>query len=94
MAYAGLGLRNEAIRHGQLGVEALPVAQDALSGSQRRRNLAEIYAMVGDYEAAIDELEYLLSIPSFISTSLIQVDPIFEPLRDHPRFQALLEKYE
>jgi serine/threonine-protein kinase len=47
---------------------------------------------VGEYEAAIDQLEYLLSVPSVITIPLLRVDPLWDPLRDHPRFQALLER--
>jgi hypothetical protein len=56
--------------------------------------LAEVYAMVGEYDAAIEQLEYLLSIPCLVSPALLRIDPIWAPLRDHPRFQALLERYE
>ncbi len=45
-------------------------------------------------EAAIDQVEVLLSIPSNISVVALRHDPFWDPLRNHPRFQALLAKYE
>jgi len=52
-----------------------------------------IYTMVGEYDSALDEIEYLLSILSFVAVPTLRLDPLWAPLRDHPRFQALLEKY-
>ncbi len=46
--------------------------------------------MVGEYDKAIDKIEYLLSIPGQMSIPLIQLDPRWAPLREHPRFQELL----
>jgi len=93
IAYAGLGRREEAIREGKKAVELLPVSKDALEdGPNYVQNLAQIYVMVGDYDAAIDRLEYLLSIPSWISVPLLRIDPTWAPLRNHPRFQKLLAR--
>lgn len=91
VAYAGLGRKEDAIREGVLGTEMLPVSLDAVTGPDRVRDLARIYVMVGEHEAAIERLEYLLSIPSTISAALLQVDPFWDPLRSYARFQALIE---
>jgi non-specific serine/threonine protein kinase len=93
IAYAGLGRKDKAMREGRRGVELLPVSKDALEGPFRVRDLAEIYTLVGEYDAALNEIEYLLSIPSYMSVPELRLDRIWDPLRDHPRFQALLEKY-
>ncbi len=64
------------------------------AGPAEVQALAEIYVIAGEYDAAIDKLEYLLSSPSWISVGLLRIDPLYDPLRDHPSFQALLDKYE
>jgi serine/threonine-protein kinase len=103
LAYAGLGLKEAAIQEGRTAVELLPLSKDAFYwGSGHQIALAQIYAMVGEYDAAIDQLDYLLSIPSGgwapygidLSVPELRIDPTWDPLRDHPRFQALLERYE
>jgi serine/threonine-protein kinase len=94
IAYAGLDRTDDAVREGQRAVDLLPVSEDAFYGTSSIQRLAEIYVMVGEYDAALEQLEYLLSIPSVISVPWLRIDPFWDPLRDHPRFQALLEEYE
>jgi len=91
IAYAGLGRKEDAIHEGKLAVELLPVSKEAISGSFRVDELARIYVMVGEFDAAIDQLEFLLSIPSEMSIPLLRLDPAWDPLRDQPRFKRLLE---
>ncbi len=90
-AYAGLGRKEDAVWEGRLGVKLLPVAKEAYRGTFRVESLARIYVMVGEFDAAIDEVERLLSIPSELSVHLLRLDPAWDPLRDHPRFQKLVE---
>jgi serine/threonine-protein kinase len=93
LAYAGLGMKEAAVREGQMAVDLMPVSRDANVAPTYLRGFAQIHTMVGDYDAAIDLLDYLLSIPSRVSVPELRLDPIWDPLRDHPRFQALLERY-
>ncbi len=93
IVYAGLGRKNDAIREGKLGVELCPVSKDALLGAYRVEYLALMYVMVGEYDAALDQIEYLLSIPSDFSVPWLRLDPRYDPLRKLPRYQKLLEKY-
>jgi len=90
-AYAGLGREEPAIRHGLQAVELYPVSADALLCADRLWDLAKIYVMIGEDELALDQLALLLSIPSRYSEAILRLDPTWDPLRDHPRFQALLE---
>ena len=70
-----------------------PSSNDAYIGPQLHEDLSRIYTSLGELDDAVGELEYLLSIPSGVSVPLLSLDPRWDPLRDHPRFQALLEKY-
>jgi len=53
-------------------------------------DLVEIYVRTGEYDAALDQLEYLLWIPSPVSLPLLRVDPLYTPLRGTPRFERLV----
>ena len=93
IAYAGLGRTQEAIREGKRALDLMPLSKDAWVGSALALDLAEIYVMVGEREAAIDQLDFVLSIAGYVSVAWLKADPLWDPLRDNPRFQELLEKY-
>lgn len=92
IAYAGLGRKQEAVEEGRRGVELLPVSKEAYRGYYREWDLARIYTMVGEYDAAVDRLEYLLSIPGHLTPAWLRIDPTWDPLRSHARFQRLLSR--
>jgi serine/threonine-protein kinase len=94
LVYAGLGMKEAAVREGQLAVELMPISKDAYTAPTYLRGLAHIHTMVGNYDEAIDLLDYLLSIPSWVTVPNLRLHPMWDPLRDHPRFRALLDKYE
>jgi tetratricopeptide (TPR) repeat protein len=91
--YALLGLGQEAIREGERAVALLPVSKDAVWGPLFVRQLTTIYAEVGEPDAALDRVEYLLSIPTDLTLARLRLEPDWDPLRDHPRFQELLEQH-
>jgi tetratricopeptide (TPR) repeat protein len=94
LAYAGLGRKEEAIREGQKAVELYPIQSDIeFKGERWLLQLAYIHIMVGEYDQAIAALETLLSIPSQLTVWRLKLDPRYDPLRDLPRFQELLDKY-
>jgi tetratricopeptide (TPR) repeat protein len=92
--YAYLGRKGDAVNAGERAAELLPVSSDAMEGAWHEQSLAWVYTIVGEYELAIDKLEYLMSIPSTVSLTVLIKDPVYDPIRAHPRFQALIEKYE
>jgi TolB-like protein/Flp pilus assembly protein TadD len=88
---ARLGERTEALRHANRSVELMPPAVDALIAPDFVRDLAAVCVMVGDVDQAIEELERLVAVPNrAISAPLLRLDPIWEPLRDRPRFRRLI----
>jgi serine/threonine-protein kinase len=88
---AVLGEKDEAIREGKLAASLFPVSKDALFGPDFVEYLAFIYTLVGEFDLAVETLEYLLSIPSRnLSVAMLRIDPRWDPLRDHPRFKKLV----
>jgi tetratricopeptide (TPR) repeat protein len=93
IAYAGLGLNEKAIRAGEKALKLLPVSKEAYKGPFLVEDLAQIYVMVGKYDEAIRQIKYLLSIPGFLSTKILELDPRWAPLRNRPEFKKMMESY-
>jgi tetratricopeptide (TPR) repeat protein len=92
IALAGLGLREDAIRAGKRAVELYPVSLDHLHGPKHLIDLACIYTMVGDYDDALELLERLVVMPAGVHAKILEISPVFAPMRDDPRFLALIER--
>ena len=94
-----LGQNEAALRDAKKAVELLPESVDAILGTVFTANLAAVYAWSGDKDRAIAEITRLLRIPtngaasfdSMINIHALRVSPQFFPLRDDPRFEALLK---
>jgi hypothetical protein len=78
------------VREGQRALELMPVGKEAYRGAFRVEEMARIYAMVGERDAAVDQLEYLMSIPFDLAAPGLRLDPTWDSLRGHPRFQKLV----
>jgi TolB-like protein len=89
IALAGLGMDEEAIREGREGLRLMPPEKEAWRGGFRVIDLARIYAMTGRIDEAIEQLEYVMSIPADLSVWDLRLDPTWDPLRGNPRFEAL-----
>jgi hypothetical protein len=90
VALAYMGRKEAAIREGERGVALLPPERDAQSGTYFLHQLARIYILTGEPDKAIDLLERLLKMPYYLSPGWLRIDPQFDPIRKHPRFQKLV----
>jgi TolB-like protein/Flp pilus assembly protein TadD len=90
---AALGQKDAAISAGKRATELLPESQDAYDGPQIAVALASIYAWAGENNEALRLLDHLLQTPNGITVPLLKLDPVWDPLRKDPRFEALINKY-
>jgi hypothetical protein len=91
VALAYMGRKDEAIREGQRSMELLSIARDAYGGPYYHLQLVRIYAILGETDTAIDQLEPLLRMPFNVSPGWLRIDPNIDPLRKSPRVQRLVE---
>jgi serine/threonine protein kinase/Flp pilus assembly protein TadD len=91
LAYAGLGMKDQAIAHGVKAATILPPSREAIYSLFFLINLAEIYVLVGEDDKAIEQLQYSMQIPGFVSPPYLRLDPVWRPLRENPRFIKLLD---
>jgi TolB-like protein/Tfp pilus assembly protein PilF len=87
-AYAGIGKEKLALKQAQNAVDLY--RDDAIFRPFAEQALAQVQAMNGDHDAAIAGLAISLKVPSGVTTAQLRLDPIWDPLRKDPRFEALL----
>ena len=93
LALAGLGRQREAQREAHWLQQSSVYRNDALEGPELAEGRARILAGTGQADAALEEIDRLLAKPSWLSVHKLRLDPLWDPIRDDPRFQALLVKY-
>ncbi|HKP04089.1 MAG TPA: tetratricopeptide repeat protein [Chthoniobacterales bacterium] len=90
---AWLGEKEAAIAEAKRAIELLPESVDAFDGPVCTQTLAEVYMIVGDYDQALAIVDGLLSRPSDATVAKLKVNPLWDPIRNDPRFIALLKKH-
>src|SRR5438034_7194384 len=88
-AYAGLGEATSAVAEGQKGMALHPASKDPFEGPGQEETMARIYALLGDADHAIPILRRLLQIPYIATPALLRLDPVWDQIRNDPRFQEL-----
>jgi TolB-like protein/Tfp pilus assembly protein PilF len=92
IADAALDRTEEAVRAGRRAAALFPVTKDAVMGAEILRNLAITYAWVGEKDLALKQLDELVRIYSHISYGQLRLHPWWDPLRDDPRFEKIVEE--
>jgi tetratricopeptide (TPR) repeat protein len=93
LVLAGLGRSAEALAEADWLRRSSTYIEDAYFGRMVAEERVKILAQAGATDAALDELERLLTIPSRVSRHALRLDPLWDPIRASPRFRELTRSH-
>jgi serine/threonine protein kinase/tetratricopeptide (TPR) repeat protein len=89
---AELGKKDKAIHEGRTACDMVPPSKDAVDGVYLLTNLARIYALTGEKDLALGELDVLSKIPFGPSYGQLRLDGEWDTLRADPRFEKIVQQ--
>jgi eukaryotic-like serine/threonine-protein kinase len=91
-AYAAMGEKDLALKTAAHAIMLWPRTKDPKVGPVFEENLAIIQTIFGENSRAISTLTQLLqtSYSGRITPALLRLDPLWDPIRNDPRFQELV----
>ena len=92
LAEAGLGQNEEALHHARRAAELSPPSVDAVAGPACENRLAQVLVMTGDRDGAFDKLGKLVKLPFGLNYGDLKLNPMWDDLRDDPRFDRILSE--
>jgi len=90
LAYAGLGEKEKALQQASQAVKDYET--DAVNKPLAQILQAQIQALFGQTDDAIAALPHLLQVPAGLTVANLNYDPMWDPIREDPRFQKLLSQ--
>ncbi|PYL29808.1 MAG: hypothetical protein DMF39_06565 [Verrucomicrobia bacterium] len=87
---AGLGEKDLAIREAQHAIDLMPISKDIYDGALVLEGLAQVYTWTGDRDRAIELVQRLVTMPSYINYARLKLHPLWSPLRSDPRFEKIV----
>ncbi len=87
---AGLGQKDLAIREAQHAIDLMPISKDIYDGALVLEGLAQVYTWSGDRDRAIELVQKLVTMPSYINYARLKLHPLWSPLRGDPRFEKIV----
>jgi TolB-like protein/Tfp pilus assembly protein PilF len=89
---AFLGQKDSAMAEAERASALQPESKDAFEGPAITEGVAQVCAILGANGRAIEILDGLLNRPSYVTVHGLKVNPIWDSLRNEPRFQALIDR--
>jgi tetratricopeptide (TPR) repeat protein len=87
---AALGRKEEALNEGRRAMELAPSIKDESTEPSAKINFAMICTWTGEAELALGQLEGLVKTPGSHTYGNLRLNPMWDPLRGHPRFEKIV----
>ena len=87
---AGLGEKDLAISEAQHAIDLMPITKDIYDGALVLEGLAQVYVWSGERDRAIELVQKLVTMPSYINYARLKLHPLWSPLRGNPLFEKIV----
>jgi len=87
---ARLGQKDLALQEAKHAIDLMPISKDIYDGGLVLEGLAQVYTWSGEHDRAIELLQELIAMPSYINYARLKFHPLWKPLRGNSHFEQIV----